>query len=213
MELQEIIQKSDAWHQVRKGKFTGSEIWKLMVESRSKSEALSETTKTYILEKIAEAHSNELVTKFETQAMQWGNEYEPLAKKWYAKQSGNSVKDIGFITLEGFDDYVGGSPDGLIDYQGIIEIKCPFNSSNHIRHILATKDDFKSELKEYYWQMQFYMACLNVEWCDFVSFDPRIDADWGLHIKRITRNNDDIQLMKNKIEQAIEYRNRIEAEL
>ena len=209
-----IAQKTNEWLKLRKGKFTGSEIWKLMTEPRSKSEQWSDTAKTYILEKIAEANSNDIETQsFTTTAMQWGNEYEPLAKKWYSKTTSNAVSETGYIELDGFNEYAGGSPDGLIEYQGIIEIKCPFNQANHLKHIMTDVDSFKSELKEYYWQMQFYMACLNLEWCDFVSFDPRIDADWGLHIKRIPRDEGGIMLMLSKIDSAIEYRKMIEAKL
>ena len=214
METKEIVQKTDEWLNIRKGKFTGSEIWKLMTDSRSKTEQFSETAKTYILEKIAEQNANELYAKqLNTPAIQWGNEYEPLARKWYSKLTNKKVSEIGYVDLEPFKDHAGGSPDGLIEYQGLIEIKCPFNSANHIKHILVNAQDFKSELKEYYWQMQFYLSAMHLEWCDFISFDPRIDADWGMHIKRINRNDEDIKLMMNKIEQAIEYKNRITSQL
>lgn len=209
MEAKDIIQKSQEWHQIRKGKFTGSTIWKLMSEPRSKTELLSETAKTYILEKIAEKYSEETEKSFVTPAMQWGNDYEPLAKKWYSKRSGHRVDEIGFIEYPSYENYAGGSPDGLVDYTHIIEIKCPYLSANHIKHILIDKSNFKAEAKEYYWQMQFYMECLNVSYCDFISFDPRINEDWGLHIKQVERNDEDIKRMNDKIAYAVEYMDKI----
>lgn len=205
-------QRSNDWHTIRRGKFTGSEIWKLMVEPRSKSEIFSDTTKTYILEKIAEENSldEEPLTEFLPASLQWGIDNEPKAKEWYEKITGNKILEVGFIQLENFEHYCGGSPDGLINYERIIEIKCPYSQANHIWHIMLSPEEFKKELREYYWQMQFYMACYEeVKSCDFISFDPRITRDWRMHIKPIQRNDEDIQLMINKIKMAIEYRQEV----
>jgi hypothetical protein len=208
-------QKTDEWLNIRKGKFTGSEIWKLMTEPRSKSELFSETAKTYILEKIAEENSIDSHDNgFTTMAMQWGIDNEPVAKRHYERLTGSSIMEVGFIQLEDFENECGGSPDGLVDYRKIIEIKCPYSQANHIKHILVSEENFKSELKEYYWQMQFYMGCYDeVEECDFISFDPRIVKEWTMHIKPIKRNNEDIALMRNKIKIATDYKNEIQSRL
>lgn len=206
-------QKTIEWLNHRKGKFTGSEIHKLMTEPKSKTELLSETAKTYILEKIAEEFCDELPESFTTIAMQWGNDHEPLAKKWYTKTTGKTIDEIAFIEYPDSNS-CGGSPDGYIrEGNHIIEIKCPFNSVNHIKHVLTTEENFKKELKEYYWQMQFYIYCMNVEYCDFISFDPRMNNDIGLHIKKIYRNETDIQYMNEKIMIAIGYKEAIKKQL
>ena len=36
-------------------------------------------------------------------------------------------------------------------------------------------------------------------WCDFVSFDPRIISDLGLFIFRLNRNDEVIEKMKSKV--------------
>lgn len=201
-----LTQGSSEWHTLRKGKFTGSEIYKLMTEPRSKSELLSETAKTYVHEKIVEQFSTEPKLSITTAATEWGTTHEPAAKKWYGKVTGCKVQDIAFVELPNYEAHAGGSPDGLVDYTHIVEIKCPYVSANHVRNVLCSTSELRSTLKEYYWQMQFYMACLNVEHCDFVTFDPRIDADWGLHIKRIERNDADIALMLTQIDKALTYK-------
>lgn len=207
-------QRSDEWLNIRKGKFTGSEIYKLMVEPKSKLESLSETAKSYILEKIIELNSVDVPAKFKTDAMQWGEDNEPLAKKWYSKITGKEITEISFIEHPKFPDNVGGSPDGFIrDGNNIIEVKCPYNGANHIKHIITSADKFKTDIREYYWQMQFYIDCMNADYCDFISFDKRINAEWGLHIKRIDRNDADIKSMNYKIEYAIEYMNKINKQL
>ena len=204
-------QRTEQWMEFRKGKFTGSEIWKLMVEPKLKSETLSETAKTYIYEKVVSEYSAVEPPEIKTPATEWGIEHEPLAKKWYTKKTGKSIIEVGAIELENFEQYAVGSPDGIIEYERIIEIKCPYNGTNHLRNILVS--DFKKELKEYYWQIQFYLACLDLDTCDFISFDPRIEADWGFHIKQVQRNKEDIELMITKIEQAIEYKHEIKNKL
>lgn len=206
-------QRTDEWLSTRKGKFTGSEIHKLMTEPKSKSEIFSETSKTYILEKIAEEYLDELPESFTTTAMQFGIDNEPLAKKWYSKLTGKTIDEIAFVEHPQLND-CGGSPDGYVrDGNHIIEIKCPFNSVNHIKHILTIEDNFKKELKEYYWQMQFYIECLNVEYCDFISFNPRMNNDLGLHVKRINRNQNDIDFMNQRISDALDYKENIKSKL
>ncbi len=91
----------------------------------------------------------------------------------------------------------GASPDGLIDEDGLIEIKCP-RSTNHTRFII------NNEIKpEYLAQMQFQMACTERKWCDFISYDPRFTGDSSLlrmKIKRIHRDDKQIE----QINQAVE---------
>jgi len=38
---------------------------------------------------------------------------------------------------------------------------------------------------KYITQMQWQMACTQRQWCDFVSFDPRMDEGLQLFIKRV----------------------------
>lgn len=203
-------QKTDEWLEIRKGKFTGSEIYKLMGEPKNKSELFSETAKTYILEKIAEQFSVDSGNKFFNAAIEWGNDNEPLAKKWYERITGNSLTDVPFIHYKNYPNDAGGSPDGYVDKtNSIIEIKCPFNSANHIRYCLMDASNMKSECKEYYYQMQFYMMVMNADYCEFISFDPRINEEWGLHIKRIERNEADIIMIDERIKIATEYKNEL----
>ena len=77
----------------------------------------------------------------------------------------------------------GASPDGLIDDDGLIEIKCP-NSATHIKTMLSGKPDGK-----YITQMMWQMACTGRQWCDFASFDPRFHAHLQLFVKRIDRDD------------------------
>ena len=195
---------SPEWFKDRQGSFTGSEVWKLMTEPRSKKETISKTAETYILEKVWEKLSGKCKSGFDNFATEWGNDNEPKAKKWYTKLTGREVTDSRLVfnpDLKGFT----GSPDGEVGEDGLIEIKCPFNGANHLKHCFITTDEyFKAEHPDYYWQIMSYLYLTGRQWCDFVSFDPRIDCDLGMFIYRVNKNEADEALLEAKIIQARE---------
>jgi hypothetical protein len=75
----------------------------------------------------------------------------------------------------------GASPDRLIGDDGLIEVKCP-NTATHIETLLEGAVPGKYRL-----QMMWQMACTGRQWCDFVSFDPRMPEDMRLFVRRIER--------------------------
>ena len=199
---------SPEWFINRQGNFTGSEVWKIMTEPRSKKDDLSKTAETYILEKVWEKLSGEVKQGINNFATEFGNENEPIAKKFYQSVTGNEVKESLMLYSNEIEGLTG-SPDGLIGEYGLIEIKCPFNGANHLRHCFITDEEsLLSEIPEYYYQMQCYMLLSNRNWCDFVSFDPRIISDLGLFIFRLNRNDEVIEKMKSKVTIARELFNK-----
>jgi putative phage-type endonuclease len=198
---------SPEWFINRQGNFTGSEIWKLMTEARSKKDVLSKTAETYILEKVWEKLSGEVKQGINNMATEWGNDNEPTAKKFYSSVTGNEVKDSLMLYSNEIQGLTG-SPDGLVGEDGLIEIKCPYNGANHLKYCFITKDEtFLSEQPEYYYQMQCYMLLSGRKWCDFVSFDPRIISDLGLFIYRVNANEEVIEKMTEKVKLARELFN------
>ena len=190
---------SPEWFINRQGNFTGSEVWKIMTEPRSKKDDLSKTAETYILEKVWEKLSGEVKQGINNFATEFGNENEPIAKKFYQSVTGNEIKESLMLYSNEIEGLTG-SPDGLIGEDGLIEIKCPFNGANHLRHCFITDEEsLLNEVPEYYYQMQCYMLLSNRNWCDFVSFDPRIISDLGLFIFRLNRNDEVIEKMKAKV--------------
>lgn len=204
-------QRSLEWYEIRKGKFSSSEIHRLMTDPTAaeakKGEVLSKGAKTYVKQKIAEVYGY-VPDEFTSEAMVWGVEQEHKAKHWYSVLTGNKVEDENFIA---YCEYYGGSPDGkVITPEGVIgalEIKCPFDSTKHIDHCLIdTQEKFKSGFPKYYWQCVSHMLILDAAFCDFVSFDERIDKEIGLFKFRLERNQEEENLMLDKIRQAQKYR-------
>ena len=99
--------------------------------------------------------------------MEWGVEQEPNAKAAYTAMTGRDVQDVGFIIPDNTDAY-GGSPDGLVGDDGLIEIKCPAPET-HISYHAA------GELPvQYRPQVQGLLFISGRLWCDFLAFHPEL---------------------------------------
>jgi hypothetical protein len=124
--------------------------------------------------------------------MQHGTETEPLARLSYEVAQNVLVDEVGFIPHPSII-MAGASPDGLVNDDGLLEIKCP-NTATHIETLLS-----QTVPSKYNTQMQFQMACTGRSWCDFVSFDNRLPAELQLFVKRVPRDNMYIRLMEEEI--------------
>jgi hypothetical protein len=201
-----VEQRSDAWFEARKGKVTSSEIHKIM-GSKKGDEALTETAKTYLLEKVAEffggAPHLSVPDGAKPKALEWGIELEETAISVYTERRGILVEKASFIP---FSDYYGGSPDGLVPQTGVIEVKCPFNSANHFKHgMIKTDAEFKKIAPNYYWQCISNMVCAKAEWCDFISFDPRVHDEYQLFVYRLNWNQEEVDYLHKRLEVAVKY--------
>ena len=190
-------QGSEEWKKQRLGKFTASEISRLIFKKGS----LTQGAKTYVMEKVMEVITGIPAKDFSNDAMDRGNELEPDAKQLYEFSTGRWVADCGFIEL---DADTGGSPDGLIDSDGVAEVKCPKLTIHYGYGTIQSDDGFEQKNKEYYWQMMHNMLCTNRKWCDFISYNP--DAPHRLFIYRLNRNEEQIALLKSCLKAAIGYK-------
>src|SRR5699024_10393003 len=129
---------------------------------------------------------------FSNAAMAWGTETEPQARATFTLTTGLSVEEVGFVDHPSIE-MTGASPDGLIGDSGLIEIKCP-NSATHIATLRGSDIDDK-----YMKQMQWQMACMARDWCDFVSFDPRLPDEMQLHIRRVEADRELIEEIETAV--------------
>ena len=147
---------------------------------------------TYMSELVVERLSGAPVMIPENYALQWGKDNEPLALAAYEAKTTQMVREVEFIKSDVL--HCGASPDGLINDDGGIEIKCPVNAIKHI-HTLR-----KNEMPdEHIPQVQGQMAVADLQWVDFVSFDPRLPEHLQLFIKRIERDQVYIDTLLNDI--------------
>jgi len=180
-------QGSSEWHKLRLGRITASKMKDVL--SKGRGTAPSKTAESYMMELLAERLTGEPKPFFENDAMRWGTETEPQARAMYELKSGNTVKEVAFIA-EG--DHLGVSPDGLIGDDGMLEIKCP-TTITQIRRALT--DNYSND---YYEQIQMQLWIAQRQWCDFLSFDPRLDVDAGYLLQRVERDEEFIKNMEEK---------------
>ena len=170
-------QRSEEWFKARKHKLTGSNTGAALGVNPWK------TPDDLIRQMVREYHGAE--SEFAGNiATEYGRLHEPLASMDYMAKTGNMVQECGFY-VHPEHDWLGASPDGLIDEDGLTEIKCPFGQRNAKPPVFKTCAD----QPHYFAQVQTEMACTGRKWTDFyqwtkngddverVEFDPQWWAD------------------------------------
>ena len=191
--IEMMDQGSEAWFQVRIGKVTASRVADIIAKTKT---GYSTSRDNYMAQLICERLTNQKAESFTNAAMQHGTETEPLARAAYEAFKDVLVDEVGFVPHPSIK-MAGASPDGLVNDDGLIEIKCP-NTATHIDTLLS-----ESVPTKYFTQMQFQMACTGREWCDFVSFDNRLPEELQLFVKRVPRDDVYIRLIEAEIVQFI----------
>ena len=190
-------QGSDEWLSMRLGKITASRVKDVLTKGRGNTP--SKTSESYMMELIAEILTGQSKPFFENDAMRWGTETEPQARSMYEVNNGFvSVEEVAFVE---HNKQIGISPDGMISDDGLLEIKCP-NTTTQIKRALS--DDYSADYKA---QIQMQLWVTEREWCDFISFDPRLDCEAGYLQQRVFRDEEYIEEMKIKVYAFIEKMN------
>jgi exodeoxyribonuclease (lambda-induced) len=198
MIIHDVDQKSDEWKTLRLGRITGSMMHKYMTKNR-KGDGLGETALNAVYELMAQRLTgiDESPDLSNNIYIRLGNELEPRAIAEYELETFNVVKQVGFIEV---DDLVGGSPDGLVGDDGLIEVKCK-NNANHLRSIIDARNGIID--KAHVIQMQFLMWITDRKWCDYVLFNENFTNTGKYKCLEIFRIEQDEEII-HKIIQAID---------
>lgn len=181
-------QRTDEWFKARLGRATASRFKDIMLTIKSGEAA---GRKNYRAELVAERLTGVKDETWTSSAMQWGIDNEPLARLRYELLTENIVEECGFFTHESL--MAGASPDGLIGEDGLLEIKCP-NTATHIETLKSQELPY-----QYYWQVMGQMWITGREWCDFVSFDPRMPKNAQIFIKTVERDTVAIERLERDV--------------
>ena len=184
-----IEQRSEEWFKARLGKITASSVADVLAKTKT---GVSASRGNYLIKLAIQRVTGQIEESYTNDAMQWGIDNEDQARVAYEVASGNFVDQVGFVDHE-IIDWFGCSPDGLVNNDGLVEIKCP-NSATHWEYFKT-----KEVPKKYFIQMQAQMSCTNRKWCDFVSFDPRMPEKSQLLIIRVPRDNTFIGIMETEV--------------
>lgn len=177
-----IEQGSPEWHAKRCGKVTASRIADMMAKTKT---GWGAGRANYRAQLVAERLTGIVANGYTNDAMEWGTATEADARAAYSFLRNADVVEIDFVDHPTIG-MSGCSPDGLVGEHGLVEIKCP-NTATHITTLLGGTIPGKYQL-----QMLWQMACTGRQWCDFVSFDPRMPDDMRLFVQRLARDEGQI---------------------
>ena len=192
----ELLQGTPEWFDIRKGKVTASRAQAIASNGKG--------LETYINEVVSEYFSSAEKEHYSNIHTERGHELEPVARSMYELMNNVVVDQIGFCE---YNEFVGGSPDGLIGTDGMIEIKCP-EDKVYFNILMEEKID-----SGYDWQCQMNMLILERKWCDLVYYNP--DFEKSTKIFRLLPDKEKFEQLqagfekseKKIIEMTAKYKN------
>lgn len=176
MIFHDIPQNSPEWDALRLGKATASKFSTFMAND---GKAFGDPAKRYALQLALELTTGRKSEfSFKNDDMERGHEQEPLARVLY--------EDERFVTVDngGFFDWgrYGDSPDGLVDADGVVEIKSVIAPTHYANLRRGSFDP------SYRWQLVGHLECTGRLWVDFVSFCSDFPEHQQLLVYRLTRD-------------------------
>lgn len=176
MKVIDAPQGSPEWFAARIGRVTASRISAVM--SKGRSGDASKTRAAYMGELIAETLTGQPANAFQGNAdTERGTELEPDARAVYELRQGVMVQSVGLV-IHPTIERAGASPDGLVDADGLLEIKCP-RTHTHLDYLLGQEPP-----SAYVPQMAWQCACTGRAWVDFASYCPAMPDDLRLFVVR-----------------------------
>lgn len=206
MIIRDIIQGSEEWKQLKLGKVGASRVADIVARTKS---GYSASRENYLTELLLERITGFPTNRFQSDAMRYGTEMEPLARAAYSFDYDVDVEQIAFATHPAIE-MAGASPDGLVGALGLVEIKCP-TPTTHLETLLT-----EAVPDKYMKQMAWQMACCEREWCDFVSYCPAFPSSARMFVKRIVRDDSmiadlerEVRAFLHDLEKKLEELNRV----
>lgn len=157
-------QRTPEWFSVRRNRISASEAGAALGLSPFKSPARL----------LAEKVDPSIRHYEDTPSTAWGKLHEDEAISAFLEENDHAYNEVGYITC---GTWLGASPDGLLDDDGLIEIKTPYNMKRELRSVFTQP--------YYYMQVQVQLLCSDRQWCAFYQWRPH---DQMLEI--VPRNRD-----------------------
>jgi putative phage-type endonuclease len=182
-------QGSPEWLAARVGIVTASRVADILATTKSGPSA---SRAGYMGELVAEQMTGvSAASIFMNDDMRRGTELEPDARFAYEIATGLVVNPVGLVMHPTMK--AGASPDGLVDEEGLVEIKCP-RTHVHIGYLECGKPPAK-----YLPQMGWQLVCTGRCWVDFVSYDPRMPEALQLFIVRYAPAMEELKALEAEV--------------
>lgn len=132
-------------------------------------------------------------------ATEWGERYEDEAIRLFELEENLDVERTGFWIDDDYPDLFGGSPDGLIGSDTVVEVKCPYNPEVHLKTLRDQKVPGK-----YIAQVQgnLWITRRTSSW--FLSYDPRQTPDKAIVKIPVLKNQNYIDGLRSRLLQFAE---------
>lgn len=162
IELPDLIQGSDAWHDQRRGMVTASVVGQLITATTIKP-AKNDYSRALTAQLVAERITGWTDPTYVSDDMLRGHEDEPRAVEKYSERYA-PVTLSGFMVRDDWGFRIGYSPDGLVGDDGLIEVKSR-RPKKQLTTILA--DEVPPENMA---QLQCGLLVSGRKWIDYVSY-------------------------------------------
>ncbi len=177
MIFHDVQQNSEPWDALRLGKATCSAFGKFMANF---GKAFGEPAKDYALQIALERKTGRKAEfSFSNAHTERGHEQEPVARMLYESERFVTVGNGGFFDCGEYGD----SPDGLVDSDGVIEIKS-VTAPTHYATLRRRSFD-----PVYRWQLVGHLDCTGRDWVEFISYCSDFPAEKQLLVYRYTRDD------------------------
>lgn len=177
-------QGTDEWLAARRGRITGSQF--KVTRDRLKSGEYSKAAKLYAMDTARERCGGKAAEVYVNNAMRFGTMQEPLARVAYEDAAGHLVEEVGFAFTT--DGKFGVSVDGLVDADGMVEIKTMVSSDTLFKAVV------EGDHSEYIDQINGALWLLGRKWCDLILWAPDLPTQ-QLTVLRIKRDDNAIDAL------------------
>jgi len=187
----DVEQNSEEWFALRAGKLTSSNLGKVMANfGKAFGDPAKKYAKVISVEQVKEAP---ISSSFSNDHMLRGHEQEPIARALYEQETFSTVDNGGFFC----SDEIGCSPDGLVQKDGAIEIKCVI-ANIHYDNVKRQKID-----PTYKWQCIGNLKFTGRDWIDFVSYcsDYPIGKQLFIHRGRKEEFTEEFEMIDQRIDE------------
>ena len=172
----DVQQNGDEWQALRCGKVTASNFGCFMA---NEGKSFGDPAKRYALQIALElATGKKAEVGFSNDHTERGHEQEPIARMLYEQELFTTVSNGGFFECGKYGD----SPDGLVDDDGVIEIKSVIASTHYATMRRGNFDP------AYRWQLVGHLDCSGRDWVDFVSYCSEFPQHNQLLVYRLLRS-------------------------
>lgn len=158
-------QRSEKWFEIKKLHLTASHATAIRANGKGLDTYVKDLVREYYSSGVYEEFSDDLNNRHTIR----GNKFEDMARQIYELETGNTVRQVAFVEMS---KHVGCSPDGLVNKDGLIEIKC-MGDKRFYEYLTTEKID-----SDHYNQMQMQLYVTKRKWCDYFVFNPNFTPNY-----------------------------------